>query len=227
MESLLAEHCADAVQRARLAAYGALLLERGRAVNLTAARDEAAVASHIVDALSIAPYVRGPLVDVGSGAGLPGIPLAIVCGVRVTLIESIGKKARFLEEAVAQLAVDGEVCSIRAEDAARDACYRERFATATARAVGSLGTVLELTLPLLAVGGQAVLQRGPVSRGERDEASAVASLLGGAFTCEANAGGDRVVMVVEKRAATPDAYPRRAGMPKKRPLRTLPGRPAA
>ncbi|MGH7754946.1 MAG: RsmG family class I SAM-dependent methyltransferase, partial [Vulcanimicrobiaceae bacterium] len=84
----------------QIARFVALLLERNRGVNLTAARDEAAVAAHVCDALTLLPYVRSPLVDVGSGGGFPAIPLAIASGAQVTMVEATIKKARFLQAAV-------------------------------------------------------------------------------------------------------------------------------
>lgn len=204
--------------RARLDRYVALLLAGNERANLTAARDAEAVAAHVADALTIAPYVEGALVDVGSGGGLPGIPLAIVLGVPLTLIESVGKKARFLREAVAALELDATVVEARAEEAGRDPALRERFRSATARAVGTLPTVLELTLPLLAVGGAAVLQRGALDERERVAAADAARMLGGEVVVEHVIDGERRVVLVRKVAPTAARFPRRSGVPAKRPL---------
>jgi len=195
------------------------LLERNASFNLTGARDLGAVSAHIADALTIAPFIAGgPLIDIGSGGGMPAIPLGIACDVSITLVESTLKKARFLEEALQELKLSGEVVAQRAEVAAHDACYRERYIAATARAVGKLTTVLELTLPFLDVGGRAVLQRGALTEGERKEAALTARALGGAVVGEERMTPARWVVLVEKRDRTPQAFPRRTGVPARRPL---------
>ncbi len=208
--------------RDRLVAYAVLLLERNLQLNLTAARDADSVAAQIRDSLSVLPYVREPLVDVGSGGGFPALPLAIVTGWQVTLVESVQKKARFLEEAVEQLDLRVSVVCARAEDAAHEPALRERFASATARAVASAPAVLELTLPFLAVGGVAALQRGAFSSEERQAVADAALMLGGDASDEimldsASSEGRRILLVT-KRASTPGRFPRRSGVPAKRPL---------
>ncbi|HVA37579.1 MAG TPA: 16S rRNA (guanine(527)-N(7))-methyltransferase RsmG [Candidatus Dormibacteraeota bacterium] len=204
--------------RARLDAYVELLLEANRRVNLTAARTPEAIWEHVEDSLTVAPFVRGELVDVGSGGGLPAIPLAIVCGVPVTMIEAVAKKAAFLRAALSELGLAGEVVVGRAESVGHDPAYRERFETATARAVSTAPTVLELTLPLLRVGGRAVLQRGRLDEAERRALEAAAPMLGGGAVEEHLLGGERRLLVIEKRTATPVRFPRRVGVPEKRPL---------
>jgi 16S rRNA (guanine527-N7)-methyltransferase len=201
-----------------LAAYGALLLDAGRRVNLSGAKTPAALVEHLLDALTLAAAVRPPLVDVGAGGGLPGIPLAIVAGIRVALIESAAKKARFLAQAAAALGLDAEVVPVRAESAAHDERYRERFASATARAVGTAPTVAELTLPFLAIGGRALLQRGALAFGEREALADAALMLGGELVEERALGGERRVLILAKVAPTPARFPRRPGVPAKRPL---------
>jgi 16S rRNA (guanine527-N7)-methyltransferase len=208
----------DPAARALLDAYAAALLEATAEVNLTGARDAEAIGEHIADALAIAPYVADPLVDVGSGGGLPGIPLAIVTGYAVTLVESTGKKARFLERVVAQFGLRVRVVDARAEVAGHDETLRGRFAAATARAVGSLPTVLELTLPLLAVGGVAVLQRGLVEQRERFAATDAARMLGAELAEEVPQPGGKRVLLFRKTAETQQRFPRRVGVPAKRPL---------
>jgi 16S rRNA (guanine527-N7)-methyltransferase len=205
--------------RERLDAFAAFLLEANAGLNLTAARDRAAVWEHIEDSLTLAALVRGPLVDIGSGGGFPAIPLAIVTGVPMTLIESLEKKARFLRAAAERFALPIVVEARRAEDAARDPALRERFACATARAVASGPSVLELTLPFLEIGGRALLQRGALDERER-RAMADAALVLGARICEEVAldGERRRLVIVEKTAATSARFPRRAGIPAKRPL---------
>jgi len=202
----------------RLAAYGAMLLDANRRVNLTAARDPAALAAHLADALTLRPDVDGELIDIGSGGGLPGIPLAIATGVRVTLVEAIAKKAAFLTRALAELGLAGEAVADRAERLGRDPAFRERFRVATARAVSSAPAVAELTLPFLAMGGRALLQRGALDAAERQALEDAAPMLGGRVAGERPAGGDRRILIVEKVDPTPPRFPRREGIPEKRPL---------
>jgi 16S rRNA (guanine527-N7)-methyltransferase len=195
-----------------------MLLERTVEVNLTGARDRAALDTHVRDALSIATYVRSPYVDVGSGGGLPAIPLAIATGARTTLIESVAKKAAFLRDAIATLGLDAAVLAERAEVAGRDPAHRGRYASATARAVAAATTVLELTLPLLHPGGLAILQRGAPEPGEAEAVAGAALMLGGTLEETVDLGGGRRVLLVRKTGETPQRFPRRAGQPSKRPL---------
>jgi 16S rRNA (guanine527-N7)-methyltransferase len=202
----------------RLAVYAALVLAANRRLNLTGAKDGTAFAAHILDALTLAADVVGPLIDVGSGNGVPGIPLALATGVRVTLLEPIKKRAAFLADALAELGLDGEVVPARAEDAAREPAYRERFMTATARAVASAPTVAELTAPFLAVGGHALLQRGTLEPAERNAVTDAALVLGAEVIQERALTGERRVVVIEKRSPTSPRFPRKNGVPTKRPL---------
>ncbi len=210
-----------ALADARLERYVALVLERNAVQNLTAARTPDAVFEHVRDSLSVVPYVREPFVDVGSGGGFPGIPIAIATGYRGVLVESVVKKARFLEEVVRELALPLEVRVGRAEDAGRAPELRERFASATARAVSSLPAVLELTIPLLSVGGLAVLQRGRLEARERTAAHDASLVLGATIEDDVALGGEldgRRIVLVRKVAPTGQRFPRRAGIPAKRPL---------
>jgi 16S rRNA (guanine527-N7)-methyltransferase len=202
----------------RLAVYAALVLAANRRLNLTGAKDGTAFAAHIADALTLAAAVVGPLIDVGSGNGVPGIPLALATGVRVTLLEPIKKRATFLAGALTQLGLEGEAVAGRAEDVARDPAYRERFGTATARAVSSAPTVAELTVPFLAVGGRALLQRGALETPERNAVTDAALVLGAELVEERSLDGERRVLVLEKRTPTGPRFPRKNGVPAKRPL---------
>jgi 16S rRNA (guanine527-N7)-methyltransferase len=208
--------------REKLEAFCLLLLERTASVNLTGARTAETLAEHIRDSIALSPYLREPFVDIGSGGGLPAIPLAIVTGLRGTLVESVAKKCRFLTEAVQQLDLPLEVRSMRAEIAGRESGLRGSFASATARAVGSLSTVLELTVPLLAVGGVAILQRGRIEAWERTAAVDAALVLGAVIEDEVPTGIDgadeRRILFARKVKATGPRFPRRPGIPEKRPL---------
>jgi len=203
---------------ARLATYAALVLDANRRLNLTGAKTGAAFAEHILDALTLRNDVADPLIDVGSGNGLPGIPLALATGARVTLLEPIKKRAVFLRATLSSLSLDGDVLDERAEDAARNSPYRETFRTATARAVASAPAVAELTVPFLAIGGRALLQRGSMETRERNAVADAALVLGAELTEERLIDGERRILVLEKRAATSPRFPRKNGVPAKRPL---------
>ncbi len=162
------------------------------------------------------------VVDVGSGGGLPGLPLKIMRPeLRVTLIEADGRKAAFLVRACAELGLkDVEVVALRAEDAGRDDRCREAFDAAVARAVAPMPVLVELCLPLVRVGGRLLAQKTE-TEDVRAAARAI-ELLGGApavvspAPSQARTGG--TVVIVEKVSPTPAAYPRRAGVPARKPL---------
>jgi 16S rRNA (guanine527-N7)-methyltransferase len=219
--------------------YTDLLLEANRRVNLTALRDEAALMSKFhLDALSLLPviarYAGLPpdelrqqvwrAADVGSGGGAPAIPLAIAWPeLRYTLIESIAKKARFLAEAATALGLNLTVVNVRAEDAGRASEHRASYDLVTARAVAALPALVELTLPLARVGGLIVRPKAPTAPQEEDAAARAIHLLGGELAGGASVAipdvkETRMVVVIRKIAATPEKYPRRAGLPGRKPL---------
>jgi 16S rRNA (guanine527-N7)-methyltransferase len=202
----------------RLGVYAALVLEANRRVNLTGAKEGAAFAAHILDALTLRGDVVSPLIDVGSGNGLPGIPLALATGARVVLLEPIKKRAAFLAAALETLGIEGEVVAERAEDAARDPAFRGAFGSATARAVASAPAVAELTAPFLAIGGKALLQRGSLESAERDALADAALVLGAELVEERPVDGERRILILAKRSATAPRFPRKNGTPAKRPL---------
>jgi 16S rRNA (guanine527-N7)-methyltransferase len=218
ISALLAARGVEPVLAQRLAAYGALALDANRTTNLTAARDPAAFTEHLLDALTLRGDVDGPLIDLGSGAGLPGIPLAIATGHPVVLVDSVRKKVTFLARALVELGLSGEAIAARAERLGADPAFRERFRCATARAVGSAPTVAELTVPFLAIGGKALLQRGALPERERQAVVDASVMLGADLAEERPIGGERRILVLEKRTSTPRRFPRREGVPEKRPL---------
>jgi 16S rRNA (guanine527-N7)-methyltransferase len=162
------------------------------------------------------------LVDVGSGGGLPGLALKITRpDLAVTLVEADSRKAAFLVRACAELGLrDVEVVDRRAEDAGRDARYREAFDVAVARALAPLPVLVELCLPFVRVGGRLLAQKTE-AEGVAPAARAI-ELLGGApavvVAAPSGARATGTVVIVEKVRATPDAYPRRAGLPGRKPL---------
>jgi len=203
---------------ARLERYGAMLLESTSRINLTGARTEDAVAEQIADAFDLVPLIGGRLIDVGSGGGLPGIPLAILTGQPVVLIDATAKKVAFLARALEALEIRGEAILGRAESLGHRADLREHFRHATARAVASAPTVAELTLPFLEIGGTALLQRGTLDDVERNALADAVMMLGGTIEDELAVAGARRIVVVRKSAPTPPRFPRRVGIPAKRPL---------
>lgn len=211
--------------------FVALLLDANRTTNLTRVTAPEAVARlHLLDSLAALPMLdaREPeeVIDLGSGGGLPAIPLALARpGVRWTLVDSIGKKAALLREFVVALDLRNvEVLADRAETLGQDPRHRERYAVATARACAPLPILAELALPLLTVGGVLIAWKGPLSEGDdeiRRGRIAVGQLGGGRpeilDSGVAALGGHRFVSIPKKRP-TPARFPRRPGEPSRRPL---------
>jgi 16S rRNA (guanine527-N7)-methyltransferase len=219
-----------AEQIAQFNRYQSLLQEWNERINLTAITTPAAIQTrHFVDSLSCV-LATGDLdsrrlIDVGSGAGFPGVPLKLLFpGLQLTLLESVAKKARFLEALVAALALtDVTVLAERAETLGRDPRHREAYDWAVARAVAPLATLVELLLPLCRPGGRALAQKGATAAEEVARSSHGVRLLGGGeiATIPVNLAGDpetHQLVVIDKIGATPPAYPRRPGIPAKRPL---------
>ena len=218
---------ATAEQLDKLCAFHALLTQANARMNLTRVPDDPAEAidRNYIDSLSPLAHLRGAetCVDVGSGAGFPGVPLSIFLpDTRFVLMDSLSKRVGFLQDAIARLDLNAEAVCLRAEDAGRGA-FREAFDAATARAVASLNVLCELMLPLVRVGGRAVALKGPGAASEVEAAGAALSALGG--RCleidEARVPGRdwaHTLVILEKTAPTPEKYPRRAGIPEKRPL---------
>jgi 16S rRNA (guanine527-N7)-methyltransferase len=218
LEGRLEEAGLEAPLCATLARFGGLVLEANHRFNLTGAKTAAEFAPHLLDSLTVVPFLREPYVDVGSGAGLPAIPVAIATGMPVILIEATAKKARFLETLLETLGLRGRVVAVRAELAGHSEDLREGFASGTARAIGSAPAVVELLLPLIAVGGAAVLQRGLRDEPERAALEDAALMLGGGIEAEHPLPDGRVIILLRKRSHTPPPFPRRPGIPTKRPL---------
>jgi 16S rRNA (guanine527-N7)-methyltransferase len=198
--------------------------------NLTAVVDPAGIVlKHFLDSLTLLPRLganpAGPLVDVGTGAGFPGLPLRIVSpGLRLVLVEATAKKAEFCRHVVDGLGLRGvEVIHARAEEIGQAAPHRQRYEAATARAVASLPVLLEYLLPLVRVGGRVLAQKGENGPAEAQESQRALEILGGRLQqlhlVELPGIAEiRTIIEVEKIAATPEAYPRRPGIPAKRPL---------
>ncbi|HEY7032529.1 MAG TPA: 16S rRNA (guanine(527)-N(7))-methyltransferase RsmG [Thermomicrobiales bacterium] len=220
----------DETARERLAVYRDALLEWNERFNLTAVKDPDGVDRRLIgDALRLLPAIDGfgaaRLVDVGTGAGLPGLVLKIARpDLDVTLIEATGKKVAFLRHAIAMLGLEGvEALHGRAEELGRDPRYRGRYDLATARAVAALPVLVELCLPFLRVGGRALFPKGPELGTEFAEGERAAALVGGriesAEVLPIGAGEPVTRLVIAaKIRETPYRFPRRSGVPAKEPL---------
>lgn len=223
---------ADACQFAR---YHAELVRWNRRANLTAITGwEAVRTRHFLDSLSAAAVLpaatlrSGAIIDIGSGAGFPGIPLKLAYpSMRVTLVEATAKKTEFLARICAELDLqDTMALNGRAETLAREPDLRERFDAVCARAVADTATLAELTLPFARVGGLVALHKKGDIRAELERARCAIETLGGALreVKPVNIPGlndDRALVVLEKMQSTSVKYPRRPGIPAKRPLARL------
>lgn len=210
------------------------LMSWNEKMNLTAITDYDEVQTkHFLDSLSIAvalgerKWAKGSfrLLDVGTGAGMPGVPLKILLpNIRLLLLDSIAKKALFLRHLVTQLRLeDTEVVTGRAEDVGHHSQFREQFDLTVSRAVGKLPAVAELTLPFCRVGGIAVIPKKGQVEQEIDRANRAITLLGGKLAEIKNIHleglvEERFLVVIEKVSPTSLLYPRRAGTPQRHPL---------
>ncbi len=220
----------SAQQIQALTLYEDELLDWNRKFNLTALRDPASVRTkHFLDSFSCVLAWQGQpphrLVDVGTGAGFPGLPLKILYpAMRVTLVELVGKKAMFCEHIVRLLKLDHvEVIKARAEDVGCMPEHRERYQWAVARAVADMRVLAEYLLPLVRVGGTVLALKGESGPLEAHSAERAMGLLGGHLkqvipVSLPGIAEERYLVLVEKAAATPPKYPRKAGMPMKHPL---------
>ena len=216
-------------QAEQFAAYHAMLTEANARMNLTRVPEDAQEAADRNYLDCVAPLTQGfpeagSAIDVGSGAGFPGVPLAIMLpGVRFTLMDALQKRVAFLQSVIDALGLNAEAVHLRAEDAAHRPEYREAFDLAMARAVAPMNVLCEFMLPFVKVGGRMLAMKGPGLEDELNDAQNALTLLGGQL--------ERVIDLpipgrdwdhkgawIVKAAPTPDKYPRRAGMPEKRPL---------
>ena len=207
-----------------LCAFGAAVVRQNQVMNLTAITEPAQVAKlHLLDSLSVlsALDLRGKkLIDVGCGAGFPGVPLAIACPeAQVTLLDSLGKRITWLKEILPQLGIQAECVTARAEEAV--ASCRESYDIATSRAVARLNILLELLAPYVKVGGAVVALKGSAAKEELGECGDAIKKLGlrqEAFLEFPVDGVSHALIVLRKAAPTPKAYPRRYAKIKQSPL---------
>ena len=222
----------DERQEEQFARYCATLAEWNQRVNLTSiVEPEAMQTLHFLDSLTVAGALPtetlqgGRILDIGAGAGFPGVPLKIVFpGIHLELLEATGKKVTFLRYLVDYLELGGvEVRLGRAEDLAKDPALREHFDAVLARGVAKMAALAELTLPFLRPGGLLVAHKKGDINQELSEAAKAIRVMGGkppSLRQIAIPGlmDDRVLVIVEKVSPTPVGYPRRAGMPVKQPI---------
>ena len=220
----------DAKQIEKFGIYYRLLIEWNAKMNLTAITEPREVAvKHIVDSLTALRGIEEKdslyLIDVGTGAGFPGIPLKIVRpDLQLTLLDSLKKRVHFLETVVEALGLEGIECLHgRAEEAARQSALRERFDIAASRAVARLPVLLEYLLPFVRIGGTAIALKGLHSEEEAKESERAVKILGGRAiesipVALPGLSDKRAVLVIKKERPTPKAYPRKAGKPAKEPL---------
>ena len=207
-----------------LCAFGQAVIKQNEVMNLTAITEPELVAKlHLLDSLSVltAEDLRDKtLIDVGCGAGFPGVPIAIASkNTHVTLLDSLGKRVKWLEEILPTLGINAACVTARAEEAAPK--YREQFDYATSRAVARLNFLLELTAPFVKVGGAVLAMKGSAAREELDEAKNAVKKLGLKvekildFSID---GAQHSVIILRKISPTPSQYPRRYAKIKQTPL---------
>lgn len=213
-----------------LSKYEQELLLWNEQFNLTAIRDSQQVyIKHFLDSLSCLLVMRETpmqrVVDIGTGAGFPGIPLKILNpNINLTLVESVGKKINFCRHIVKTLELEHvEIIQGRAEELGQNPQHRQRYDWAIARAVAMMPILVEYLLPLVRVGGAALAMKGESAPSEAHESERATTLLGGHLrklvtVTLPGVAEERYLVVIDKVAATPAAYPRRIGLPAKKPL---------
>ncbi len=214
-------------QEAQFRRFYELLIETNRHTNLTRITElEDFLYRHLLDSLTLTPLIpdNARLIDIGSGAGIPSLPLAIVRpDLTITAVDSVGKKCKFMEETAATLKLSGfTVLNRRSEELGQDAQLREQFDVVSARAVAALPVLLELCLPLTKVGGQFLAMKGLSYESELEASPNALKVLGGTLKevktfQHPSLSGSRL-LVIEKHKPTPRQYPRKTGLPAKSPL---------
>ena len=207
-----------------LCAFARAMVKQNEVMNLTAITEDTQVAKlHLLDSLTVlccTDLKNKTLIDVGCGAGFPGVPLAIACPeAKVTLLDSLGKRVKWLEETLPQLGIEAECVTARAEEAV--AQRRETYDFATSRAVARLNILLELTAPYVKVGGAVLAMKGAAAKEELNECAGAIKKLGlqleevREFPVD---GASHAVIILRKIAPTPKQYPRRYAKIKQLPL---------
>ena len=208
--------------------YMKILIEWNEKINLTAIKDEKEIIiKHFIDSLTINKYIGNAesMVDVGTGAGFPGIPIKIVNkNLKVILVDSLNKRINFLNEVIEKLDLQNiKTVHARAEDLGKDKQYRESFDVVTSRAVANMTVLTEYLLPLTKIGGNCICMKGAEIEDELENAKYAIKLLGGKVVkvekieiSDEHMG--RNIILIKKQENTPNQYPRKAGIPLKKPL---------
>ncbi|MGM9603501.1 MAG: 16S rRNA (guanine(527)-N(7))-methyltransferase RsmG [Faecousia sp.] len=209
-------------QITKLCDFGRAVVKQNEVMNLTAITEPEQVARlHLLDSLTVltaAELTGKSLIDVGCGAGFPGVPLAIGCpGAHITLLDSLGKRVRWLEEILPTLGIRAECVTARAEEAVES--RRENYDFAASRAVARLNILLELTAPYVKVGGMVIAMKGAAAREELDEAAGAIKKLGLKLeeVRQSPLEGHSLILL-RKISPTPRQYPRRYARIKQAPL---------
>ncbi|MGN1330835.1 MAG: 16S rRNA (guanine(527)-N(7))-methyltransferase RsmG [Clostridia bacterium] len=202
------------------------LLEWNKKVNLTAITDEKdIIIKHFIDSIIINKEIEGnTMLDIGSGAGFPGIPLKIINNkMNVVLLDAVNKKVTFMNDTINKLDLKNIIAIHgRAEDYAHDDNYREKFDIVISRAVSNMTTLVEYMLPFVSVGGKCLCLKGPSVQEELDSARNAIKILGGKIdkVCEYTVeNNERTLIIISKEKNTEQIYPRKQGKPLKEPLR--------
>lgn len=208
--------------------YMQLILEWNEKINLTAITEPTEILQkHFIDSLTIYPYLteKRTIIDVGTGAGFPGIPLKIVNpNHTVVLLDSLNKRLNFLQEVIKQLKLKKiETIHARAEEGAKNKQYREMFDIATSRAVAPLNILVEYLLPFVKLGGRCIAMKGNNTKEEIQNSQKAIEILGGQIEKVEefrlpNSEIQRTVILIKKVKKTPEKYPRKAGIPSKEPI---------
>lgn len=211
----------------KLYMYMNLMLEWNKKINLTSITDEEdIIIKHFVDSLSINKYLskNKNVMDVGTGAGFPGIPLKIFNeDIEFILVDSLNKRINFLEEVKQKLNINKlELVHSRIEDLAKDLKYREKIDIVVSRAVANLSVLSEYMLPFVRIGGFCICMKGPNIDDELENSKNAIKILGGKIekveSLVLPSNLERNIIIIKKEKETPNSYPRKAGIPSKKPL---------
>lgn len=201
------------------------LIEWNKVINLTAIKEEKdIILKHFIDSIIIKDSINGRILDIGSGAGFPGLPLKIVKDeIKLVSIDSVNKKIKFQLDTVQKLKLkDVECIHIRAEELADNIEYRESFDFVVTRALANMSTLVEYMLPFVKIGGKCICLKGPNCLEEIEKAKKAINILGGKINKIENykisKDNERVLVIIEKIKNTPKLYPRKQGKPLKEPI---------
>ena len=224
MEILLNEE-----QQTKFYKYMELIIDWNKKINLTAITEPGEVINkHFIDSISILKQIesKDKVVDIGTGAGFPGVPIKIANpSIEITLVDSLNKRINFLKEIIKELDLKGiEAVHARAEEFGQSKAYREKYDVVTSRAVARLNILVEYMLPIVKVGGKCICMKGPESEEEIKEAQKAINVLGGTIKnvekfSLPETDINRTIIVIEKNRETPETYPRKAGTPTKNPIK--------